>query len=94
MNPFSRFPTLNKNTKIIPIKIVENYIRQKILDMSTTLEKDGINFSENENSNNYNITMPLYSTNKFFKIHRTKKLHIPLRLQKQSFNAFILFKLQ
>ena len=64
---FSLLPSVNKNSNYISIKTVAHYIKQKILDMSMKLEKDDSNFSEIENGNNCNITMPLISTNKIIK---------------------------
>ena len=57
MKPFSVFSSMNKIPKNMTIKSLENYIKQKILDMSMKFEKND-NFKI-ENSNNSNISMPI-----------------------------------
>ena len=57
----------NKNLNRMSIKTLGNYIKQKILDISMKLEKDEVNFSEIENCNNSNMTIPFMSMNKIIK---------------------------
>ena len=65
--PFSTLSLTNKSLKYLSIKSLENYIKQKILNMSMKLEKDDANFSEIENYNNCNFTMPSISMSKIIK---------------------------
>ena len=72
---FSRLPSGCKSPKMIKIKTLENSIKQKIIDMSSRLEKNDINFNENENSDNCNFIMTLLSANKTIKKFNSESGH-------------------
>ena len=63
-----RLPSLIKKQNHYSIKSLENYIKQKILDISAQIEKDEINFSGNENNkNNYKVAKSFICSNKLIK---------------------------
>ena len=73
--PFSGIFSKNQLSKNMSIKSLENYIKQKIIDMNMKLEKEDIDFSEIENINNINITIPFTSMNKNIKKFRGESIH-------------------
>ena len=59
---------IRKKTNHYSIKTLEYYIKQKILDISTQIEKDELNFSEFENNNNSSKVAKSFScSNKLIK---------------------------
>ena len=67
MKPFSFSPKKCKTSKFLSIKKIENYIKQKIVDISMKLGNGDLDLSEFENNNCNSVTMPSVQVSKIIK---------------------------